>query len=249
MKSALNALVRSKIAVCATLALAAATVSAHATPINVVNGGFESTTNGNGQIGYNTNVTGWTTNGYNFVFAPGTADKGGANGSAGNVQLWGPHNGSANGLKTSPNGGNFLALDGNYGVGAVSQTLTGLTAGDKETVTFDFAGAQQYGFTGPTTEALEVSLGGQTIETPVLQDASHGFTGWQTENFTFTATGTSEVLSFLAVGTPSGVPPMSLLDGVSVSQQSPVPEPGTISLMLTGIAGIGGLVRSRFKKA
>ncbi len=41
MKSALNTLSRGKIAAFATLALAAAAVSANATPINVINGGFE----------------------------------------------------------------------------------------------------------------------------------------------------------------------------------------------------------------
>src|SRR5579875_1665329 len=36
-------------------------------------------------------VTGWTTNGYNFVFTPGTADTSGAAGEFGNLALWGPN--------------------------------------------------------------------------------------------------------------------------------------------------------------
>ncbi len=99
-----------------------------------------------------------------------------------------------------------------------------------------------------TTEQFAVSLGNQTLDTQVLTDPSHGFTGWTYESLTFTPTSSSEVLSFLAIGTPSGEPPFSLLDGVSVTSTSPVPEPGTLTLMATGLAGIGGMVRRRFRK-
>ena len=88
-------------------------------------------------------------------------------------------------------------------------------------------------------------LGGDSLYTQVLNDTSHGFTGWQTENLTFTAKSTTEVLSFLAIGTPGGEPPMSLLDGVSVSDNA-VPEPSSLALLGTGLAGMGGLLR-RFK--
>ena len=74
---------------------------ARATQSYVVNGSFETTTNGTGQLGYNTNATGWTNvvnggvDGYNFLFAPGTADTTGATGVDGNIKLWGPGDGSA----------------------------------------------------------------------------------------------------------------------------------------------------------
>ena len=58
-----------------------------------------------------------------------------------------------------------------------------------------------------------------------------------TESFKFTANSTSELLSFLAVGTPSGnVPPFALLDGVSLTA---VPEPSTWAMMFVGFAGLG----------
>src|SRR5271168_4910527 len=62
----------------------------------VVNGGFETTTNGpNFQFDKLTVATGWTStntnsNAYNFIFAPGIADTTGATGQYGNLQLWGP---------------------------------------------------------------------------------------------------------------------------------------------------------------
>ena len=249
--SALNLLSRASRTAVLT-AVATLTVSvAHATPIAVVNGGFEQTTmNASTEFGAaypSQQVTGWTTNGYNFVFLPGTADTTGATGQYGNVGLWGPGNGSNNGLKASPLGGNFIAMDGAFQQGALSQTLSGFNKGDTVTVSFYFAGAQQSGFYGSTTEQFEVSLGSQNDFTEVLNNSSQGFTGWKQENLTFTATGPSEVLSFLAIGTPSGVPPMSLLDGVSVTA-TPTPEPSSLVLMASGFAGAAGVLRRRFKK-
>jgi hypothetical protein len=215
----------------------------------ITNGGFESTTNGNGELGYNTDVTGWSVpppNGsYAFVFAPGTADTTGANGEFGNLSLWGPGNGSANGLGPSPNGGNFVALDGAFQPGALSQTINGLTAGQSYTLSFYWAGAQQSGFVGANTEQLVVSFGSQTQDTPVLSNASQGFTGWQQQTMTFTADGSSDVLSFLAFGTPSGVPPFSLLDGVSLNAATP--EVGSWLMTFTILAFVLALGRLRAK--
>jgi hypothetical protein len=208
----------------------------------ITNGSFELSSNGNGQPGFNTTLTGWTSTGYNFVYASGTADTTGAVGNAGTVKLWGPGTGSANGLTaSSPDGGNFIAADGAYQVGAISQTLTGLTVGQAYTVSFWWAGAQQSGFTGATTEQWNVSFGGTTQSTPAIDNANHGFTGWVQQTFTFIADNTTDTLSFLAVGTPTGKPPFSLLDGVSVN---PVPEPSTVVLMGIGLVGVG-VVRMR----
>jgi hypothetical protein len=211
----------------------------------VTNGSFETTTSGGGQLGFNTNATGWTTTGYNFVYAPGTADTSGVTGVYGNVQLWGPGNGSLNGLTVSPSGGNFVAADGSFEVGAISQTISGLTAGASYTVSFYFAGAQAFGYSDSTTEQWNVSFGGQTQSTPVLSNASHGFTGWQQDTMTFVADNTSDVLSFLAVGTPDGLPPFVLLDGVSVNAASAAPEPVTGALMIAGLLVGAGLIRAK----
>ncbi len=153
-------------------------------------------------------MTNWTTTGYNFVFAPASgttsgtsADNAGGGGASGNVKLWGPGDGSTNGLTNSPDGGNFIAADGAYSVAAISQTIVGLIPGSTATLKFYWAGAQQSGFTGTTTDQWEVSLGSQTQCTPVINLVSNGFSGWTQVTMTFTATSTSEVLSFLAIST------------------------------------------------
>ena len=234
------------LAAVATFAALACTV-AHATPVNLVtNGGFETLTNGAGQLGYNTVATGWTTTGYNFVYAPNTADSTGAVGSYGTTKLWGPGDGAANGFTTSPTGGNFLAADGAYQVGAITQMITGLVVGQTYTLTFDWAAAQQYGYSGATTEMWSATLGNQTVSTSVYNDANHGFSGWMNASFTYTATSTSEMLSFLAAGTPNGEPPFSLLDNVSLTAN--VPEPSTVALFAAGLLLLVGALRLRRRK-
>jgi hypothetical protein len=225
-------------------------VSAIAGPDLVTNGGFESTTLGPGQLGFNTDATGWTvaSGGYTFLFASGTADTTGSNGQFGNVGLWGPNNGSANGLPaSSPAGGNFVGEDSDFQVVPITQTLNGLTVGDNYTVNFYWAGAQQSGFTGASTDQFIVGFGGSTQSTGIVSVASEGFSGWQHQSFTFTADNTSDVLSFLASGSVVGVPSFALLDGVSVFAD--VPEPATWALMLAGFGGLGAVARTRRRTA
>ena len=241
-----------KIMLNAAAVLAAMAVGTAAGATNLVtNGDFELTTlAGSAEFGarYPSNqLTGWTTDGYNFVFASGAADDGtGAAGEYNDLQLWGPGNGANNGLPaSSPTGGNYIGADGAFGVGAISQTINGLIAGHKYDVSFWWAGAQQYGFNGANTEQWQVSFGNESQSTGVLSNADHGFTGWRQETFTFTATNSSQVLSFLAHGTPEGVPPFSLLDGVSLEAQGAVPEPASWALMILGFGASGVAMRRR----
>jgi len=228
-----------------------AALSAPAFAQTVLNGGFE-TNGGNGEVDggglgsttvANWNVPGTTNQKYTFVYNPGagvsgtTADTTGALGSDGLVRLWGPGSGSANGLTLSPNGGAFIAADGAFQDEPIQQTITGLVAGHSYAVSFDWAAAQQSGFTGATSSGWDVSLGAETIDTGNLAIGNHGFSGWQQSTFNFIADGTSDTLSFLSTGVGGApLPPFALLDGVSIKG---VPEPSTWAMMVLGFGLLG----------
>jgi hypothetical protein len=209
-------------------------------------------------------ATGWVNGGYTFVFVPGsgtsgtTADTAGAANaefSGGNLSLWGPGNGSANGLTNSPNGGNFIAQDGAFQNGALYQAVSGLTVGYDYFLSFYWAAAQQQGFSGATTEAWNVywtdassfaaiGTAGTTtvsVQTQVVSNPNMGFTPWRLQTYTFQATSTTQTLAFLAQGTPNGTPPFALLDGVLLT----VAEPSSWGLGLVGFVGAGLLTMRR----
>lgn len=129
----------------------------------------------------------------------------------------------------SPSGGNFLLMDGDPNYAAfLTQTISGLVIGGQYELTFDWAAGQLVGFDGPTTESWAVKFGDESYHTEFSSNAEHDFRPWQAESVTFTATATSQVLSFIAEGTPVGFPPISLLDNVSILS---VPEPGCVTLV------------------
>ena len=227
---------------------------------DLINGGFEQYTGGknsapsqvgdSGKNGY-TALTGWTVNQgtYGFLMAAGTADTTGAFSPQFNntFSIWGSNNGGLNKVPaSSPLGGNFLALDaakGYRGLG-ISQTLTDLTVGRQYAVSFYWASGQQKGYTGETTESLQVSFGSnQTQFTSMVTNLSKGFTDWQKQTLVFTADGVSDTLNFLANSTtPSGLPPFVLLDGVTFNA---VPEPGSLALVGIGLGLTAAVQRRR----
>jgi hypothetical protein len=143
----------------------------------------------------------------------------------------------------SPNGGNFMGLDGDPAAnGPLEQSIGGLTMGQKYILTFYWAGTELSDRTGFETIGLTGSFGSDTFATAPYSNTNGAgtpgsFSGWMVENLEFTASGPSELLSFMAVGTPSGnLPPFALLDGVSLTA---VPEPSTWAMMLVGFGGLG----------
>jgi len=217
------------------------------------NGGFETLTDGPGHIGINTNATGWTIGyyGWTFVYGSGMADTTGVTASDGAaVKLWGPNSGSANGLPaSSPSGGNFIAMDGNFPekpTGPLSQFITGLTPGVGYTVGFDYAFAQQAGFDGDTTQNWTVNFGSESQTTENFDVPNHGFSVWKRASFDFTASSASQLLSFVAWGNLPA-PPFALLDGVTLTETTTgaVPEPSNWAMLIAGFGIIGAAARRR----
>jgi len=260
----LNKQLSRKLAVITLSAMSLSSVAAGARAAFIQNGDFSTYTGtAPGELGYNVNATGWTYTGYNLLYTPGSADTTGAPNHFGDsTMLWGPSNGSANGLTISPAGGNFVALDadpqipGYVGPGpsSISQTLSGLTPGQDYTVSFYYAGAQQEGadpisgvpYDEATSTSLQVNWGLNYRSTPVLNIAGKGFSGWKQASFTFTANRADETLKFLATGAPIGQPPMALLDGVTVTAAS-VPE-APVYIGAVAALGLGAVLRAKLTK-
>ena len=206
-------------------------------------------------------ATGWTFgNQLNWLVSTGTAYKDNLNIKGGSPdatqRLYGTD------PITSPNGTAnwFVVADGDPGFrSTISQNLTNLIAGRRYDVSFWQAAAQQTTFTGGTTERWEVSLGGSptqlsAIMSPIQPNGdglnggtATGVRAWQQQTLRFTA-GTSQALSFLAIGAPNGMPPLSLLTGVSIAE-SPiaVPEPLTFLGTMTAL-GLGASLKSKLNK-
>ncbi len=148
---------------------------------------------------------------------------------------------------TSPDGGNFVAADGDPTYNAAfSQTITGLTPGQSYLLSFYQAAAQEVGKSGATTEQWEVTFGSQTLYSTVMDNPSQGFTPWTQQDLVFQATSTTEVLTFLSIGTPGGAPPVALLDGVSLEVTTP--EPCSLALVGVGVLGLFAVRRHRKKR-
>jgi hypothetical protein len=227
--------------------------SALADPV-ITNGGFE-TASGYGQLTGGTysgvNVTGWTstnngnTPGYNFLYNQSNAASGGV------ISEGGPDIALQPNTVASPAGGNFLALDPNFDTSAVfQQNISGLITGTVYYISFYYALDEQAGFplTTPLTAGFAVTFGSQTDNTSNLSINSGGnptgFSGWYSATLAFTATSSSEMLSFLATEVTSGGPPFMLLDGVRF-----VPEPSTAVLTAIGAVGFIGVGLRRRAKA
>ncbi len=168
----------------------------------------------------------------------------------------------------SPNGGNYVVMDADtvHGYnGTISQMATGLIVGRGYTLSFYQAAGQQTDNMGSATDWWSVDIGGtvsgnsvtggttfgsQTQNSIFWRDQSLLSTPdtptWQKISYSFTATATSELISFtsssLMSNTTNGVPPYLFLDGVMIS-----PEPGSIFLTALGVIALL-IIRKRMVK-
>lgn len=196
-------------------------IPAHASLI--LNGSFESGTDPGSfsplNAGDSTSLTGWTV-------------------ASGNVDYIGTY-------WTASNGSRSLDLNGLV-PGSISQTFSGLVAGQTYVVSFDLAGNPAG---GPQPKLITVSTDEAVFNASFNSSStSLGSMGWKPESFTFVAAGTSDTLTFASNTTgfsgnetyPTAFGPA--LDNVSVA---PVPEPATWAMMIIGFAGVGFLAYRR----
>lgn len=239
----------------------------------ITNGSFEQTTATNSTLFTNSNVNGWSIahnpeGDYTFLTFEGQADTNVGDGGFGSFGLWNPGGNSI--PNSSPDGGNFVVSDGAFRNGTIYTTVNGLEVGKRYELSFYQAAGQQDGFDGDTKERWQVTLGGSiaygTIDlldgstmsnigiltggvtqySDLMINPSHGFQPWQKQTMTFTATNNSELLGFLALGSPLGQPPFVLLDGVSLTEQ--LPEPDSIWLWALGALAISVTKRRKLDK-
>lgn len=155
-------------------------------------------------------------------------------------------------VKASPDGGNFYLDDGDPTfAGTLSQTINGLTPNAFYTVSFYQAAAQFVSQSGKTTEQWQVTFGSALPQVSTLMNNPSGSfsgcpsdpTNWCSQTLTFqNGNSTSAVLSFFAIGGPSSLPPVVLLDGVDVKA---APEPATYALIGAGMLGLFAVHRQR----
>ena len=254
-----------KTAISGLSAIGLCTISLSAQAVTLVNGNFTPVSGGKKQQTessfFNVANTGWSTTDnskLNYVVPIGLQYTDNLNIVGGSpdptLQLYGTAPiVSPDGIATW-----FVVADGDPGFGApIYQTLSGLTAGKQYDVTFYQAAGQQRTFLGPTTERWRVGLdtnilqysttGPQLAKTQlsainIFPDTATRVTPWEKQTLTFTANTTSDILTFLAVGTPDGRPPFSLLSSVSVTPTA-VPEPFTIIGTI-----VGGTAALRLRK-
>jgi len=156
----------------------------------------------------------------------------------------------------NPNGpGWFVNLDGDPSFpAAISQPISGLTKGAEYQLAFSWSIVQRNDESGSTWgEYLEASLGDQSSLTPNIFPGPgtscptgclppQGFSGWFTTSLDVVWDGSSSLLSFMAHGNPSGLPPSVNLDSVSLTA---VPEPSSWLMLIGGLGLVAVIARRR----
>ncbi|HEV2568727.1 choice-of-anchor C family PEP-CTERM protein [Sphingomonas sp.] len=133
-------------------------------------------------------------------------------------------------------------LSGNA-IGTLGQVVTGLTAGQSYTVTFDVSRNPDGGVT-PRTGVF--TAGGQTFNFSYSDATSNRANmKWETVSYSFLATGSSALISF-ASDSSGGCCFGPALDNVRIAA---VPEPASWAMMIGGFALLGAAARRRRSNA
>jgi hypothetical protein len=118
---------------------------------------------------------------------------------------------------------------------SVSQTLVGLSVGQTYDLSFLLGSRFNDGCCNGD-QTIEVLVNSGVLGTYYLSS----YTAFALQNLSFTATGTQETLQFLGLGTGDNT---AFVTDVGVTYTTP--EPVSLILFGTGLAGIGGFVRRR----
>lgn len=146
---------------------------------------------------------------------------------------------------TASNGSRSLDLNGLV-PGSISQTFSGLVAGQTYVVSFDLAGNPAG---GPQPKMITVTTDEAVFNASFdSSNTSLSSMGWKPKSFTFVAAGTTDTLIFASntLGFsgnetyPTAFGPA--LDNVAVNA---VPESSTWAMMIMGFAGVGFLAYRR----
>jgi hypothetical protein len=139
---------------------------------------------------------------------------------------------------TSPDGGNYFAADGDPTYTSIlQQSISGLTVGQQYTLSFYQGLFTGYSYFTAVDGHWQVGFGSDVVDSTSMHAPQNSSADWQAQSMTFTASSTTQLLSFMAVATPNE-PPIVTLDGISLVA---VPEPS--GAVLIGTCGMLMLLR------